>query len=145
MLLLNRIISIFSCPTNQVTQSPLPLTIPTKKNTSKAGGVENCFMVFDDCPKLSTFSGRNRVLEVSSCKADAADRADDGQRVQDDRRHSQVVVILVIMMTVMMVVMVVMVMLVMMAMMTMLLMMVMMEVMGVGSSTMTACGAVPLN
>ena len=90
-------------------------------------------MVFDDCPKLSTFSGRNRVLEVSSCKADAVDRADDGQRVQDDRRHSQVMLMLVIMMTVMMV------------MMTEMVMLVMMEVMGVGSSTMTACGAVPLN
>ena len=51
-------------------------------------------MVFDDCPKLSTISGRNRILEVSSRKADAVDRADDGQRVQDDRRHSQVVAML---------------------------------------------------
>ena len=96
-------------------------------------------MVFDDCPKLSTISGRNRILEVSSCKADAVDRADDGQRVQDDRRHSQVMVMLVIMMTVMMVVMVVM--MVMMAMMAMMVKLVMMEVMVVGSSTMTACGA----
>ena len=60
-------------------------------------------MVFDDCPKLSTISGRNRILEVSSCKADTFDGADDGQRVQDDRRHSQVMVMLVIMMMVMMV------------------------------------------
>ena len=89
-------------------------------------------MVFDDGPKLSTISGRNRILEVSSCKADAVDRADDGQRVQDDRRHSQVMVMLVIMMMVMDLVM-----LVMMVMM----MMVMMELNGVGSSTMTACGA----
>ena len=88
------------------------------------------------CPKLFKISGRNRILEVSSCEADAVDRADDGQRVQDDRRHSQVKLMLVIMMMVMMVVM-----LVMMVMMTMMVMLVMMEVMGVGSSTMTACGA----
>ena len=99
-------------------------------------------MVFGDCPKLSTISGRNRILEVSSCKADAVDRADDGQRVQDDRRHSQVMVMLVIMMMMMMLMMVMM--LVMMVMMTMMVMLVMMEVMGVGSSTSTsstACGA----
>ena len=98
---------------------PMPMIIPTK-NLSKAGSVENYLMVFNDCSKLSTISGRNRVLEVSSCKADAVDRADDGQRVQDDRRHSQVM--LVIMMAVIMTMMTEMVMLVMMAMMVMLLM-----------------------
>ena len=33
-------------------------------------------------------------MEISGCSTDTADRADDGQRVQDDRRHSEVMPII---------------------------------------------------
>ena len=29
-------------------------------------------------------------MEISGCSTDTADRANDGERVQDDRRHSEV-------------------------------------------------------
>ena len=33
-------------------------------------------------------------MEISSCSADSAHRADDGQRVQDDGRHSEVMIMI---------------------------------------------------
>ena len=42
------------------------------------------------------FLGWDRVLEISSCSVDFADGADDGQRVQDDGRHSEVMIMITI-------------------------------------------------